>query len=384
MKDLLTRLFSSYTCHLMGTGPDAIRRILKSRGIAPAVLLFSIAFSWWMCSKVGEVTTSNEGLRISARWLDFGEVFENPAFEWQIPIENPTKNDIGILGFQTSCGCISFEPTSVVIPSGQTETFRLKLNLLLTSRKLADLDSSDVEIAFAPQVREASLQQVGWILRGRVRRLLRLSPRQLHMTEGLLVGQPFDEQTVVANSTIALDSISASCDPATGWAQVIKCLDKQNTFVIKVRPKQDLQPGPFRFNVTLQPTRDTQKLPKTTLKVDGKILSDINATPEFLFFGAQPIGKTVTETVILQAEGNKTFIIKGIESKSDGLTIQRASEGEGFKAFHVSQTISKLGKKEGEITFLLRKEDKTASTVVVRSVYIGIPSNEGPKNSGGS
>src|SRR5262245_11214444 len=100
------------------------------RGIAFAVLVAACLWAYWLGS--WRPTPVEERLYIDPKYLDFGEVWENPKFEWVLPIENPGDEDVQIVGFASSCRSLIVQPANGTVPGRGTVSFRL--NFDLTSR----------------------------------------------------------------------------------------------------------------------------------------------------------------------------------------------------------------------------------------------------------
>src|SRR5262245_40520295 len=79
-----------------------------------------------------------DGLAVDPQHLNFGEVWEDGAFGWVLPVENRGPSEVAIERFATSCDCTSIDPPSLTIPAGETRAVRLQLNLLWRKPVRAD------------------------------------------------------------------------------------------------------------------------------------------------------------------------------------------------------------------------------------------------------
>jgi hypothetical protein len=340
------------------------------------VLGLSGAAGWRLASATREAREPDEGLYVSPQHLDIGEVWENPAFKWEVPIENHTTKDIHIDGFLPSCTCLSIEPPSLVVPARESATVTLTLNLMLTSRKNADLQSKEVDVGFAPHLSEGLPSHAGWMLTGRVRRVLKLEPRTIYFETGLVRGQPFTAQSVQVTSFAPLEKLAAQCDPLHGTVVVERRAGTADAFHVAVTPRANLPAGPFRFEVMLEPkSGGNATLPTVTIPVEGKIVEDIQAVPDFLLFGAQQTGTSGKQTVILRSASQKRFTVEVIKPIPEGVAVEPSEDaGENGKAFYISQRFSKQGKQEDNILFSIRTTDGNSSTVTIKVLNIGLPS----------
>ena len=74
-------------------------------------------------------TPVDPGLSIEAGALDFGAVWEQPAYRHSFTVANPTDRPIRVADFQTGCGCTTVEPRSFTVEPGATQTLTATLNL---------------------------------------------------------------------------------------------------------------------------------------------------------------------------------------------------------------------------------------------------------------
>jgi hypothetical protein len=101
-------------------------------------------------------------------------------------VKNPTTRPITIARFSTSCECAKVDPPKVTIEPGETKDIRLILDL--RPRKPDEVGRADREFAipFLP-IEESGALGPKVEIRGRVRTLLQLPPRNLDI--GVVSGQ---------------------------------------------------------------------------------------------------------------------------------------------------------------------------------------------------
>src|SRR5262245_9179640 len=68
-------------------------------------------------------------LVVAPRALDFGEVWENGAFGWVLPVTNPGPDSVRVEDIRTSCGCVVGQPRMFDLRPGETRDVRLTINL---------------------------------------------------------------------------------------------------------------------------------------------------------------------------------------------------------------------------------------------------------------
>jgi len=115
---------------------------------------------------------SQAGLFIEPNALDFGEVWEVKAFQFILPIQNATNEDVNILAFRTSCGCMVLDPKSLILPPRAKREVRLTIDLSSAlSQKVSEI-SRACHFDVTPLVERRPLKQPVWTIHGIVKRAL--------------------------------------------------------------------------------------------------------------------------------------------------------------------------------------------------------------------
>lgn len=73
------------------------RSVWLGRGIALTILVLACLGAYWVGSRPRQVAAAQQSLVVSESALHFGEVWEDKAFVWTLPIENRSSQDIQIL-----------------------------------------------------------------------------------------------------------------------------------------------------------------------------------------------------------------------------------------------------------------------------------------------
>src|SRR5262245_37313843 len=96
---------------------------LTTKATAVALLVLAIFLACAATYRVFNESTPNPGpsseLTIDQACLDFGEVWENPEFKWDLLIHNQGAKVAEILSFTSSCACVSVKPASLIVPPGE-------------------------------------------------------------------------------------------------------------------------------------------------------------------------------------------------------------------------------------------------------------------------
>ena len=73
---------------------------------------------------------------MTASNLDFGAVWEDAEFDWELPIHNQIGERVYVTDFALSCACLRIEPRSFELAPGETTSLKLKINLLHARKRV--------------------------------------------------------------------------------------------------------------------------------------------------------------------------------------------------------------------------------------------------------
>lgn len=148
-------------------------------------------------------------------------------------------------------------------------------------------------------------------------------------------------------------------------------------YIVHVTPRSEMPAGDLSevvwFTGRLTNGESCHGIP---LKIEGKMLGPVTATPDTLLCGAQRVESTVSDIVLFQSLDGKDFVLLDITPESSDITVEEIpadEERDGEKCFRVSQRIAKVGNNCGTIRFLFQAGDvKDPTEIVVKVVYFGI------------
>lgn len=353
--------------------PDSPRWRIASIAILLLVLATTGAFWFgWMGG------SQKDGIVVESKYLHLGTVWEDPDFEWKIPLENRSQKTVIIERFTTSCNCLQVEPKSLEIPAGQQREVTLKLNLTFVSTRNRDPSTADFTVKLFPHFADSSVPTAGWSVRGRMQRAISLNPRQIRIYGNKLVqGQPFPSITVQGTSITPLQAIQARSPSSGADLNVVLSNTEKKTFELHVTPPETLSPGPFRFDVILEATSATGKpIPPVKIPVEGMVLADVQAVPTTLALGTRPLGEMVSQTVLLRSVGNHPFEVEGISATSESTTVEFLEiPGTSGKPFQIQQRISHLGQQRSSVEFVIQSQNRQ-STIRLPIIYAGTAPSE--------
>ncbi len=361
-------------------------------GRASALLLLAAACvgAYWLGSR--QPTAIEERLYVDPKYLDFGEVWENPKFEWVLPIENRSNEDVEIAGFSSTCTCLAIEPRRLTIRPGRTAHVRLTVDLTYRPAKASrrprkpDEGSGFRTFESADPVRQFQLPVylhdheghafAAWELKTRVRCAISVDSRSLSLGHNLVRSRGFPSLYVDVACWHPVEHLRTQCDPPIADSTVHHSTPDKKHFVVKITPHHTLKPGPLDFQVTLYPVnRDQSELPGIPLRVLGYVLHEIQAVPAALLAGAREVGEEVEEMITLRSLRDESFEVDHWQTRSPDLSVERVRTGrEKHSEFRVTQRVSQLGYREATLVFTIRRADGNTDTVPVTASYCGIPS----------
>jgi len=321
-------------------------------------------------------------LSVPTENLDFGEVWEDESFVWNLPITNRGSEELKIQQFVPSCGCIAIESKSLEIPSQATRTVQVKINLsrgkwrpdeavrLFSEKVTALVDGKPV-------------RHESWALNGKVRKLFDVAPALVSFEEGSLVeGHSFPSKTVEVSAYTELTGLAAECRPPLGTAVVVA--SKNNTsntrFSVIVTPnKATLPVGNLEFEVVLRGHTKDAVLPPVPFMVLGKVLQEVEAVPPAILFGHGILGERAEDTVVLRSRTGEAFRVLTVQSSSESIEAERLKDSpDSSPQFRIQQTFRGTGQQTAQMTFVAVIDGRRIS-VVVPVRYYGLTQRPGER-----
>jgi len=307
--------------------------------------LFALVF--WMSMKSRRMLAAPTALVVDEEYLSFGEVWEEPAFVWKLPIRNTTNQDVVIAGFDTSCSCGKIEPSSLTIAPQGTSEVRLSLNLL-SAHSEPDLAAKDFEVAVQPRINKGAGTQAGWVVHGKVLQPFAIDPPVVDFEESLVRGEPFAPRSTVITCGLDVAKLMARCDLSSLTTQVMRDTKNPRRFRLEIQPRKDMPGGPFNHLVRLAALTPSKKEVSGAVSVVGRVVEEVSLQPEVLAFGAEAIGTKLQETVTLQSRSGKDFTIQEInKGGASGITANMGRKRkDGSQSYIVSFPVTRLGHQE--------------------------------------
>jgi hypothetical protein len=305
-------------------------------------------------------------LRAEPEHLNFGVVWEQRAFAWQLPIRNVSARDVTIAEFHSSCNCTVVEPKSLKIPPGETREVRLKIDLAPRLDAEAQFER-EIVIQIAPISSSDAERLPTWTVRGRARSVVQfLAP--LSFGEHSELGQPFAELVVPVRTLVPLKGLEATCANKRFAIQLMSV--GANRYELRVKPTEKLPIGPFHCDIFLAAEgTENGAMPPLKTRVEGKIVRDIQPIEPAVVFGAGRVGTTFRETISLASLTGSTFDVERCDSSIPGLEVNPVDRY--FGSFEVTLPCCGIGEQKSEISFLVRDEANEKWSLRVPLLYHG-------------
>jgi hypothetical protein len=346
-------------------------------------LIAGCAIAYWL----GWTTSTAQPPAIAlanAGELDCGEVWETAAFNWSLSITNHTQHEANIVGFAKSCDCIAIDPKSLVLQPAETVTLKLTLDLTKeqmlrhkTGKLVDETVARDFLVKIAPQLEggnKDALPKPTWTIRGRVKRVLSVTPRLVQFDHSFTRGQRFLAQQLIVTTHVPIQQLVATAVPDNAVVQVDQAQGTTNEYRLSVAPRDDLPAGLVKFKVVVSALgTDRFPFPPVSLPAEAMILDDIQASPRVVILGARPLGQIATETVVLQSSASLPFEVHSVECESKEVTVEKVESTASRIQYKISQRIVETGSQSTQLHFQVRtKGSEKAILVPVGVSYLGL------------
>ena len=315
-------------------------------------------------------------LFVDEQTLDFGEIWESSDFTWEFPVKNVSQRTIEVAEFDLSCACMKVEPPSFTLAPGEVRNCRARLKVVGSPGSARSLEARPFETSITPRVvGETGIGQASWIVHGVVRPVALLKPSSLYFDQ-LSSGDTIPRSEVVKVTTAnPVTTWSARCDPKKVSVSATRSRTDPCAFDIVITPEMaTLASGPFRDTIQLVAlSSEGRESPPVELVVEGVVIEDVQGVPETIYFGANPLGTSGTETVVLRSRTGVAFRVVKVENDSLDLTVRpEKSEAPAGRAFRFSQRFTRTGFQSGVVRFHVRAEGQPLIKIPVPWSYYGV------------
>jgi hypothetical protein len=355
------------------TRPQTLTGWKKTTGVVAGVL-FACVLGYGLGRGVTSLGSKTpEGLRVAPEALDFGEVWETPAFRWKVPIQNPDDREVQIERFLPSCACLGVEPASLVIPAKSTVEVTVVIDLSHPRADEVELPIRDVSVDVVPQIGGRSVRGLAWTVHGRAKATFNLTPSTVTFWDEVVRGQAFPTRRVAVRTQVPLDRLTPRFDPEAVSVKVVKGERAEEEFALEVTPSETLSLGTFTTEVMVEGMRkDGGPSHAKVLKIKGAVRDDIEASPSTVAFGVRELGEKAEETVVIRSHTGEAIEIERIEVSSSTLSVVPVSEMRlSGTALRVTQQFTEQGPQSAVAKVRIREKGQASRMVSIRVTYYG-------------
>lgn len=205
--------------------PKLLTALLIGGGLTLSIMLTTMQ----IVSAVGSSPRHKPPLQVSPEHLDIGQQTAQPAFCWQIPINNISAEEVFVTRLRSTCSCTTVEPSSFRLLPGQSQVVTLVIDLTPPPGQPMTMQESPFGVTLEPTIAGYPFPVASWRVHGTIKNAF--SPDQMkvalvggaslkstHLTEPLkIVGIQATEQvdrielsTRPSSVPVAISRVSAT------------------------------------------------------------------------------------------------------------------------------------------------------------------------------
>jgi hypothetical protein len=319
-------------------------------------------------------------LLVDSESLDFGRAWDQPGFEWRVPIQNTSGRAVEVVSVEPSCRCVEANPRTFVVPADDQVAIALRLSLRDSKGESRECWPFSAKIV--AKTKEAPPAQATWSVHGQVyQHPVRPAVEALHL-DGFVVGSQFRKEAVPISSNRPVQKLTARCDPAFASVEVLPTAEA-GSFELEIRPNNSLPVGKHKAIVDLESTVDLSGLPPglgpppaLPLPVTVEVCHSVYASPSTMALGVVPVGETERDVVALRSLGDISFrVIEAQVVDGDAsLSVEPAPTSDARVLYYsIIQKSTTRGPRAAEVQFTVREEESGSTyPVVVAVTYHGV------------
>ncbi len=295
---------------------------------------------------------------------------------------NPGTGEVDIEDFSSSCTCSSISPRSLVIPSGQTRTIRLTIDLTGHAPQYQDNSVHEFEVSLAPRIKTGSPRSSEvWAVRGRVRTVIQVKPSVVDLGRYSELAQPLPAGSVEVMVAEAVRSVATRSSTTQFHASLEPVGHTPGRRKLTVTPVGKLRVGPISSHVTLlSHGKEGRRLPPKEIRITGEVLPDVQASPPAVLFGAKMVGEKVEDTLTLRSLVGQPFRLERLRVDCEGFSAERTGGGAESGIAHTIRMkglIRGTGEVEGRVWVTALRTDGRRQQIAIPLRYHGLEAGAG-------
>jgi hypothetical protein len=356
------------------------KRTILRVALVVATVCLVIAGAWRYrpgLSSPGVGESQATGLYVDPHGLNIGEVWEDSRVSWVLRIENRSDKEVPIERFYKSCDCTEIEPSSVVVPAGQSRDVKLTIDLMRertggTAVGPGVKDFATRIAAVAGAGSEGMSEE--WVIRGRVKTAVQFEQSAIDFGTHSEREQPLPAKRILVQTFTDVDSLAARGNPTGFPVRVSRRRDDPSRFDLEISAVASLPVGEYRFDLAVEPVQaGGKRLPAKNLPVTAWLVPDLQATPPEIVLGAVPIGESREATFTLLSLTGQVFTVDGWSCPGDQVTVESEGGSAGNPAFRVKwKRVSTPGRQHADVLFRTTTGGKEGRPLTVPVTCWGI------------
>ena len=171
---------------------------------------------------------------------------------------------------------------------------------------------------------------------------------------------------------VDMEGVEVAVEPPLASAVAILRTKRQGS--VRVSPRQDVPPGPYRCEVIVKATsaRDG-RLIEGRLPVRGVVWSSVEIRPCIVSFPPAAVGSRLETTVSVRSRSEEAFSVEGVSADDDTVSVELIEEAfEGKYRYRIGKLVSALGSHSDAVNFVVQSdgEPRESARLVINSIGI--------------
>lgn len=311
--------------------------------------------------------SESSGLYVPPGKLNFGEVWEQPGFEYVVPVENRGEAAVTLSELSGSCDCIAIEPRTLVIPPRETREIKLKLDL--RPKDIRD-PSVKLERPFAVGVwgqatnAGVTTRRVEWYVEGKVRRAFDTSRRIEFGRVSELASLPDAIRTQFRSAVPVREArVRSSSDVFT--VRIAPSPSDPCVHELIVSPRNRPSVGSHDAVLSIEPVAaDGRELPPVEVVATLVVVPDLETLPDRVDLGVLDLGTERSERLVIRSVAGKPFTVEKVATEGSGLSMTPDRSSDEC-AYFVRIVADQLGPINRILSFTIRSDGVDPATVRV-------------------
>ena len=264
-------------------------------------------------------------------------MWETSRYAFKLPVKNQTSEAVHVANVVGSCSCIHIEPRTLDLAPGEVRDIDLTVDLTRAALKDDGTDARPFEAELYPLLESGGLAGESWPIKATVRSPFRVAPAYIDFGEVMRGDKP-STATLRVHCPPEVRGLAGRPEGRLGG----RAADVFARCTVRVHRggHAERHPGGRWLNTSVVMSAEVPGQGKVTKEVPvvGRLLDDVYCVPDFLSFGAVPVGQTSEDMVLLRSRSGRKFEIVGIDlDEASDITAAPAASSPGSPQFRVAE-----------------------------------------------